>query len=290
MTESEWLAATDPQPMLEYLRGRASDRKLRLFACNAILRAWDVLYNDDPRCNSWCRQALERAEQLADGDASDGQVRAARLVVQGIPRGAGAALDPDNWPVEAALAATEAEAAEAARQTVRFLERVEEFAATQASIRSVGLGTVEGREGLSRFIEEVRARDPGSAWLTELVARLERWDAETAADPWSADAARVGRPVQVALLRELFGNPFCRVPPVDPAWLAYATGAVVRLARSAYDYREPSERSLEAGHLAVLADALEDAGCADPGLLGHLRGPGPHVRGCWALDLLLGKE
>jgi hypothetical protein len=40
----------------------------------------------------------------------------------------------------------------------------------------------------------------------------------------------------------------------------------------------------------VLADALEDAGCSDAGLLGHLRSPGPHVRGCWALDLVLGKE
>jgi hypothetical protein len=39
----------------------------------------------------------------------------------------------------------------------------------------------------------------------------------------------------------------------------------------------------------VLADALEGAGCDNPDLLGHLRGPGPHVRGCWALDLLLGK-
>jgi hypothetical protein len=42
--------------------------------------------------------------------------------------------------------------------------------------------------------------------------------------------------------------------------------------------------------LPVLADALEDAGCADADLLGHLRGPGPHVRGCWAVDLILGKS
>jgi hypothetical protein len=42
--------------------------------------------------------------------------------------------------------------------------------------------------------------------------------------------------------------------------------------------------------LAVLADALEEAGCADAGLLGHLRSRGPHVRGCWALDLILGRE
>jgi hypothetical protein len=42
--------------------------------------------------------------------------------------------------------------------------------------------------------------------------------------------------------------------------------------------------------LPILADALEDAGCTDADLLGHLRSPGPHVRGCWAVDLVLGKE
>jgi hypothetical protein len=47
---------------------------------------------------------------------------------------------------------------------------------------------------------------------------------------------------------------------------------------------------LDRVRLAVLADALEEAGCADANLLGHLRGPGPHVRGCFALDLLLGKQ
>jgi hypothetical protein len=39
--------------------------------------------------------------------------------------------------------------------------------------------------------------------------------------------------------------------------------------------------------LVVLADALEEAGCQDWEFLAHLRGPGPHVRGCWALDLIL---
>jgi hypothetical protein len=42
--------------------------------------------------------------------------------------------------------------------------------------------------------------------------------------------------------------------------------------------------------LPILADALEDAGCDNADILSHLRGPGPHVRGCWALDLILGKE
>jgi hypothetical protein len=46
---------------------------------------------------------------------------------------------------------------------------------------------------------------------------------------------------------------------------------------------------VDVARLAILADMLEEAGCADAELLGHLRGPGPHVRGCGAVDALLGK-
>jgi hypothetical protein len=58
---------------------------------------------------------------------------------------------------------------------------------------------------------------------------------------------------------------------------------VPRLVRGIHE-----ERAFD--RLAVLADALEEAGCADADILSHLRGPGPHVRGCWVVDLLLGKE
>ena len=61
------------------------------------------------------------------------------------------------------------------------------------------------------------------------------------------------------------------------------------MAEAAYEQRELPAGTLDPARLTVLADALEDAGCADADLLGHLRGPGPHVRGCWAVDLLLGK-
>jgi hypothetical protein len=47
---------------------------------------------------------------------------------------------------------------------------------------------------------------------------------------------------------------------------------------------------LDAARLAILADALEDAGCTRAEVVEHLRGPGPHVRGCWVVDLILGKE
>ena len=70
--------------------------------------------------------------------------------------------------------------------------------------------------------------------------------------------------------------------PNKPAWLSWNGGTVAGLARSVYDERRFAD-------LPILADALEEAGCDNAELLTHLRGPGPHVRGCWALDLLLGK-
>jgi hypothetical protein len=76
---------------------------------------------------------------------------------------------------------------------------------------------------------------------------------------------------------------------VDPAWLAWHGGAVKRLAEAVYDECDLPSGHLDAARLAVLADMLEEAGCSAPQFLGHLRGPGPHVRGCFAVDLLLGK-
>jgi hypothetical protein len=62
----------------------------------------------------------------------------------------------------------------------------------------------------------------------------------------------------------------------------------VNLARAAYDHRILSAGTLDPTRLAMLADALLDAGCDDADLLGHLRSAGPHVRGCFVLDALLG--
>jgi hypothetical protein len=70
---------------------------------------------------------------------------------------------------------------------------------------------------------------------------------------------------------------------------ACRTPAVLSLAQAAYDHRELPAGPLDPARLAELAGALEHAGCADAELLGHLRGDGPHVRGCWAVDAILGK-
>jgi hypothetical protein len=94
---------------------------------------------------------------------------------------------------------------------------------------------------------------------------------------------------ELALVRDIFGNPFRPAPFVSPAWLAWGGGVVADLARAAYEERRLPPGRLDGHRLLVLADALEEAGCAAAALLEHLRGPGPHVRGCWVVDLLLGK-
>jgi hypothetical protein len=94
------------------------------------------------------------------------------------------------------------------------------------------------------------------------------------------------RKAHAALVRDIFGNPFRPVTP-DPIG---QTGQVVALAQATYEDRTLPAGTFDPTRLAVLADAVEEAGCTNPDLLGHLRGPGPHVRGCWAVDLLLGKE
>jgi len=85
--------------------------------------------------------------------------------------------------------------------------------------------------------------------------------------------------VQAVLLRDIIGNPF-RPVTLDPAW---RTTTAIQLAQGMYDSRDFAA-------MPILADALQDAGCEDADILEHCRGNGPHVRGCWVVDLVLGKE
>ncbi|HEY7330947.1 MAG TPA: hypothetical protein VH592_25140 [Gemmataceae bacterium] len=84
------------------------------------------------------------------------------------------------------------------------------------------------------------------------------------------------------MLRDIFGNPFHPVT-LDPSWLTWHDGLLVSMVQKMYDSRDFSD-------MPVLADALEEAGCTNADILDHCRGPGPHVRGCLVVDLLLGKE
>jgi hypothetical protein len=94
-----------------------------------------------------------------------------------------------------------------------------------------------------------------------------------------------GRACQAYLFWDIIGNPF-RPIALNPAW---RTPTVVSLAQVVYDERILPSGELDLSRLAVLADALGEAGCTEADILAHYRQPGPHVRGCWVVDLLLGK-
>jgi hypothetical protein len=106
--------------------------------------------------------------------------------------------------------------------------------------------------------------------------------AQSAADgdpsAWKAEQRR-----QCNVLRDLFANPLQPRARIDPSWLEGRRGIVLDIAQSIYERCRFEE-------LPILADALEDAGCTDRAILEHLRGPGPHFKGCWCLDLLLTRE
>ena len=212
MAEEQWLTCTDPQKMLSFLHGKASERKLRLFAVACCRRVWPQLTGP-----LW-RGAVERSEHLAEGQAGPEElaILPARLW--------------EEWRLPADAAA---------RLAV-----------------SVELG----------------AR---AAWE---VARVASW-----ANPHLSRAEEQLAQCQVG--RDVFGNPF-RPATVSPACM---TPQLVALAQAAYDERELPSGQLDPARLAVLADALEEAGCTDADVLNHCRRPGVHVRGCWAVDLVLGK-
>jgi hypothetical protein len=113
--------------------------------------------------------------------------------------------------------------------------------------------------------------------------------AKMAGRPWGGplgmgDAAAQEESAELSeVLRDIVGNPFRPPPAIDPGWLGWQGGTVVRLAAGIYEGRRFAE-------LPILADALEDAGCTDAEVLKHCRSGGEHARGCWLLDLLLSKS
>jgi hypothetical protein len=213
MTEAEWLSGADPQAMLEFLDGKTTPRKLRLFACACCRQAqvWRHLTAQESR------RTVEASEQFADELIPSEQLTAASLLAPQGHRTGGISrpvrLSLHDQALRAAVVTARTDAWEAASETLRMTGNL--------------LGSV-----------------------------------------------------QATLLLESFGNLPFHPFPLDPAVLRWHDATVPKLARAIYDeqafYRMP-----------ILADALQDAGCDHEPTLSHLSGPGPHVPGCWCLDLLL---
>jgi hypothetical protein len=136
--------------------------------------------------------------------------------------------------------------------------------------------------GIDPLVEREREESAGAGAerLSELFEKFRASETE---------AKAVESTAQCALLRDVFGNPFRPAPVLGPAVPAWNEHTVARLAQRAYEDRHLPDGTLDLTRLAVLADALEEAGVTDALLLEHLRGPGPHVRGCFALDAILGR-
>jgi hypothetical protein len=113
-------------------------------------------------------------------------------------------------------------------------------------------------------------------------AALDSGDADEDPHDTGESAEREEEFAQMVLLDDIVGYPF-RMPIIDPIWLSWNDGTVRRIAEGIYE-----ERAFD--RLPILHDALLDAGCDDEDILAHCRSEGPHVRGCWVIDLILGKQ
>jgi hypothetical protein len=272
MTEQDWRKCAEPERMLKSLRGAVSERKLRLFAAACCRRVWALLRDERSR------RAVEVAERHADGRADDQELKAA---------GEGARAAVDAWRDRARRTRADAGVLRACQAAWAAL--AQPIAAPRWAARAMALA----QEAVVR--QKLRARVVGN-WGRGLAAvpvelapatwralSLPAWLAVQAEEAQGFEARvtheAAERRRQCELLRELLGDPF-RPAVFDLAWLAWGGGAVARIARAI----------AEEGAFAqtpILADALEEAGCADERILEHLRGPGPHLHGCWALDLLV---
>ena len=225
MHEAAWLECSDPVAMLAFLKGKASDRKLRLFGVACCRHIWHLLTNESSR------QAVSAAERYADEEIGEKQFQ---------KLGYGAELAY----VEANFNVLNPDHSDPHRAGIDEATAIAAF-------------------WMSHVLDH-------SDLAAEAAAEAVRQATGTAEDE---------RQHQAALLREIFGNPF-RPILLDST---RKTPTVLQMAQFLYE-----ERRFE--DMPVLADALEDAGCTDADILSHCRQPCEHVRGCWVVDLLLGKE
>jgi hypothetical protein len=185
---------------------------------------------------------------------------------------------------------------ETSRHAVEVAERftdgqvsTEELSAARSAAENIARQFNEFESEVARWSEvydPALTLDSNATRIAAATAAVNAIDAVQAARRISG-TERTG---QASLLRELLGNPFRPPPTIDPAWLTWNHGTVVRLAQSAYEERQLPAGTLDNARLAVLADALEEAGCTNQDILYHCRSGGEHVRGCWVVDALLGKK
>lgn len=182
---------------------------------------------------------------------------------------------------------------------VEVAERFADGLANRRERKTAGDAALAAREDADAAARKTSAEGDEKQWggfnaaFAALIAvnrgGFDPWDAANAAGfavefltGTPKDAEHVA---QIAFVLDIFGNPFSHIT-IEPAW---QTPTVLALATAASDNRILPAGTLDAARLAVLADALEEAGCGNADMLNHCRQPGDHVRGCWVVDLISGK-
>jgi hypothetical protein len=250
VTEADWSTSIDAPAMLVFLQSDPASDRKLRLFAAACCRRTWRLLPDVSR------RAVEVAERHADGLASPEDLQLAHAAARNAARDANNAAwveaNPDgDWEGIVDGVCRDASAAFAAGGFAAGHDRWYSSHAAHNCVLAVA------HAASPRTVEQgIRAEAPG---------RTAARGAEFAA--------------QSSLLRCVFGNPF-RPAQFEAAW---RTEAVVGLARGLYE-------SQDFGPMPVLADALEDAGCGDEDILAHCRRPGPHTRGCWVVDAVLGKS
>jgi hypothetical protein len=247
--------------MLDFLAtgGGASDRKLRLFAVACCRRIAHLL--EDERI----RRGVQVAERHADGLAGEAECQAAFRAACAARFGDG--TTPPRWE--------DLGDSENAFRVAYWANSAAITAIDPAPIPVVEVARQVAFEAASAVATAAAVSAPGDADVV--------LDTRTAAQ----NAEQV---VQAVLLRDIFGPLPFREVHVDPAWLTWNERTIVRLAQGIYEDRILPGGTLDKARLAILDDALEEAGCTNKEILGHCPSPNDHVRGCWLIDLLLKKE
>jgi hypothetical protein len=119
----------------------------------------------------------------------------------------------------------------------------------------------------------IHLRSASDAWRESAESRLRH-----ASEVWKGGVLSLASR-ELLVVRDIFGNPF-RPGTFSPEWRTETVRALAQRMDDTDDFSV----------MPILADALQDAGCDSADILDHCRGPGPHVRGCWVVDLVLGKE
>jgi hypothetical protein len=257
MTEAEWLASTDVNKMYVFLRDTTALFRTRWQGYRAVPR---FAFSDRKSrlfAVACCRRILHLIPVAAARRVVEVSERFADGLVTGQELGAA---------VEASMRACEEHGQRLAAYGSRPWRHEIEAINAVSRVHRTESG---GRSGVSR------AAAAAWVWAAAVQQNLEGEDAGRRLI--EAEYAR-----QADLLRDIVGNPF-RPSVIDPSWLAWNDRCVEKIARGISE-------ECAFGRLPILHDALLDAGCDNEDILAHCRSPEGHVRGCWVIDLLLGKE